>query len=57
MAPFPYDIVKEEMAKYKTAIVSFSQEEHKNAGSFEFCFVRLQNLLVRMKDERAIDIR
>jgi 2-oxoglutarate dehydrogenase E1 component len=57
LSPFPYDLVKEELVKYSTAKVAFTQEEHKNAGAFEYVFIRLQNLLTRLKDRRAIDIR
>jgi 2-oxoglutarate dehydrogenase E1 component len=57
LAPFPYDIVKEELSKYKNAKVGFSQEEHKNAGAYEFVKARLQTVLLSMKDTRVNELR
>ena len=35
MAPFPFDIVKEEISKYKNAKICIAQEEHKNGGAYD----------------------
>jgi 2-oxoglutarate dehydrogenase E1 component len=56
LAPFPYDIIKEELAKYKNAKVAFSQEEHKNAGAYEFVKARLQTVLLSMSDSRVNEL-
>jgi 2-oxoglutarate dehydrogenase complex dehydrogenase (E1) component-like enzyme len=32
LCPFPFDLIKAELEKYKNAKVCFAQEEHKNMG-------------------------
>jgi len=53
LSPFPFDIVKSELEKYKNAKVGFAQEEHKNGGAYEYCKSRLQTILLSLKDERV----
>lgn len=57
IAPFPFDIIKEELSKYKNAKVCYSQEEHKNAGAYEYARSRLQTIMKSMGDPRVNDIR
>lgn len=57
IAPFPFDIIKDEMTKYKNAKICFSQEEHKNAGVYEYVRARLQTILKSMEDPRVNQIR
>ena len=57
VCPFPWDIVKQELQKYKNAEVCFAQEEHKNAGAYEYVKPRLQTLLKSMNDSRINELR
>lgn len=57
IAPFPFDIVKQELMKYKNAKVCFAQEEHKNGGAYEFVKARLQTILLSINDERVNQLR
>jgi len=52
ISPFPFDIVKSEIEKYSNATISFVQEEHKNAGAYEYVKSRLQTVLNSLNDER-----
>ncbi|CAF3932957.1 unnamed protein product [Rotaria magnacalcarata] len=56
ICPFPFDLIREELEKYKNAKLCFAQEEHKNMGSYSFCKPRLACLLRSMNDERAAEI-
>jgi len=53
IAPFPFDIVKEELEKYKNAQIVYAQEEHKNAGAYSFAKARIQTILMANNDERV----
>jgi len=53
ISPFPFDIVKSELEKYKNARVCYAQEEHKNAGAYEYVRARLQTILLSLNDERV----
>jgi 2-oxoglutarate dehydrogenase E1 component len=33
LCPFPFDLIRPELEKYKKAKICFAQEEHKNMGS------------------------
>ena len=57
LAPFPFDIVKEEILKYKNAKVCIAQEEHKNGGPYEFVKSRLQTILMSLNDSRVNQLR
>ena len=37
LCPFPFDLIKAELEKYKNAKVCFAQEEHKNMGPVSAC--------------------
>ncbi|CAF4697287.1 unnamed protein product [Rotaria socialis] len=56
ICPFPFDLIREELEKYKNAKLCFAQEEHKNMGSYSFCKPRLACLLRSMNDERAAEV-
>ncbi|CAF4673023.1 unnamed protein product, partial [Rotaria sp. Silwood1] len=56
LCPFPFDLIREELEKYKNAKICFAQEEHKNMGPYSFCKPRLACLLRSMNDERAGEI-
>lgn len=45
IAPFPYDLVKEECDKYPDAEVVWSQEEHKNMGGWSYVQPRVATAL------------
>lgn len=32
LCPFPFDLIRDELTKYKNAKICFAQEEHKNMG-------------------------
>lgn len=36
LCPFPFDLVRSEIAKYPNATICWSQEEHKNMGAWSF---------------------
>jgi len=56
LCPFPFDEIRKELEKYKTARICFAQEEHKNMGPYTYCKPRLACLLRSMKDERESHI-
>ena len=37
LCPFPFDLIKAELEKYKNAKICFAQEEHKNMGPVSDC--------------------
>jgi len=41
ISPFPFDLIKEELAKYPNASMCWTQEEHKNSGAWSFVQPRL----------------
>ncbi|XP_063379306.1 2-oxoglutarate dehydrogenase complex component E1 isoform X3 [Cydia fagiglandana] len=45
ISPFPYDLIKAEAAKYCNAQLVWSQEEHKNMGSWSYIEPRFRTLL------------
>lgn len=57
ICPFPYDLVKNELRKFKNAKICYAQEEHKNAGAYEFAKTRLESSLRSLNDERINQIR
>ncbi|XP_050670523.1 2-oxoglutarate dehydrogenase complex component E1-like isoform X7 [Leptidea sinapis] len=52
ISPFPYDLVKAEIAKYPNAQLVWSQEEHKNMGSWSYIEPRFRTLLQNQKQIR-----
>lgn len=56
LCPFPFDLIRAELEKYKNAKVCFAQEEHKNMGPYTFCKPRLACLLRSMNDSRSAEI-
>lgn len=56
ISPFPFDLVRQELEKYKNARVSYVQEEHKNGGAYEYAKARLQTILNGMEDSRLNEI-
>jgi 2-oxoglutarate dehydrogenase E1 component len=36
LCPFPFDLIRTELEKYKNAKICFAQEEHKNMGPVSF---------------------
>ncbi|XP_026751043.1 2-oxoglutarate dehydrogenase complex component E1 isoform X2 [Galleria mellonella] len=53
ISPFPFDLVKAEVAKYPNAQLVWSQEEHKNMGSWSYVEPRFRTLLQNQKQIRA----
>ncbi|CAH2992068.1 unnamed protein product [Chilo suppressalis] len=49
ISPFPYDQIKAEIAKYPNAQLVWSQEEHKNMGSWSYVEPRFRTLLQNQK--------
>nr|XP_033798845.1 LOW QUALITY PROTEIN: 2-oxoglutarate dehydrogenase-like, mitochondrial [Geotrypetes seraphini] len=45
IAPFPFDLVKEEVEKYPNAELVWCQEEHKNMGYYEYVKPRFLTIL------------
>ncbi|XP_034824376.2 2-oxoglutarate dehydrogenase complex component E1 isoform X2 [Maniola hyperantus] len=52
ISPFPYDQIKAEIAKYPNAQLVWSQEEHKNMGSWSYVEPRFRTLLQNQKHIR-----
>ncbi|TMS38900.1 hypothetical protein L596_005524 [Steinernema carpocapsae] len=52
IAPFPYDLIQEECARYPAADLVWAQEEHKNMGAWGFIQPRFNSLL--SKQQRSI---
>jgi 2-oxoglutarate dehydrogenase E1 component len=38
LCPFPFDLIRTELEKYKNAKICFAQEEHKNMGPVSLFF-------------------
>lgn len=54
ISPFPYDLIRDEIAKYPNASISWVQEEHKNMGAFQYVEPRLRHLLNNMgRDDKV----
>ena len=49
IAPFPYQRVKDELAKYPNAEVCWAQEEHRNQGAWTYVKERLEVLAEQTK--------
>ena len=45
ISPFPFDLVKEECAKYPNAKLVWTQEEHKNQGAWSYVQPRVHTAL------------
>ena len=45
LCPFPFRMIMAELEKYKNADLVWSQEEHKNYGSWAYAQPRLNNIL------------
>ncbi|XP_026486033.1 2-oxoglutarate dehydrogenase complex component E1 isoform X3 [Vanessa tameamea] len=52
ISPFPYDLIKAEIAKYPNAQLVWSQEEHKNMGAWSYVEPRFRTLLQNQKQIR-----
>ncbi|XP_047986707.1 2-oxoglutarate dehydrogenase, mitochondrial isoform X2 [Leguminivora glycinivorella] len=52
ISPFPYDLIKAEAAKYGNAQLVWSQEEHKNMGSWSYIEPRFRTLLQNQRTLR-----
>ena len=39
LCPFPFDLIRTELEKYKNAKICFAQEEHKNMGPVSLLFL------------------
>ena len=50
ICPFPFDLVRDEMAKYPNADLTWVQEEHKNMGAWSFIQPRFHTALQHNKD-------
>ncbi|XP_055847037.1 2-oxoglutarate dehydrogenase-like, mitochondrial isoform X2 [Episyrphus balteatus] len=50
ISPFPFDLVKEEAAKYKDAELVWAQEEHKNQGAWTYVQPRFLTALNSCRD-------
>ncbi|CAK1604059.1 unnamed protein product [Parnassius mnemosyne] len=53
ISPFPYDLIKAEVAKYPNAQLVWSQEEHKNMGAWSYVEPRFRTMLQNQKQIRA----
>ena len=54
LTPFPYDLVLEEVTKYKRAKVVWAQEEHKNMGAFAYVQPRIETVLKKQGSRRPV---
>ncbi|XP_050515145.1 2-oxoglutarate dehydrogenase complex component E1 isoform X1 [Diabrotica virgifera virgifera] len=52
LTPFPFDLLKQECAKYPNAQISWLQEEHKNQGAWNYVQPRFETTL---SGQRAIN--
>ena len=51
LCPFPFDQVRDEIAKYPNADLTWVQEEHKNLGPWSFVQPRFQTALEHVEAE------
>ncbi|KAM6965290.1 oxoglutarate (alpha-ketoglutarate) dehydrogenase a (lipoamide) isoform 2-T2 [Aplochiton taeniatus] len=49
LSPFPFDLVKQETAKYPNADLVWCQEEHKNQGYYDYVKPRMRTTIERAK--------
>ncbi|XP_025419008.1 2-oxoglutarate dehydrogenase, mitochondrial isoform X3 [Sipha flava] len=54
ISPFPFDLIKQECAKYPNADIVWSQEEHKNQGSWPYVQPRFHTVLNNSKPIRPL---
>ncbi|XP_055333582.1 LOW QUALITY PROTEIN: 2-oxoglutarate dehydrogenase complex component E1-like [Paramacrobiotus metropolitanus] len=55
ICPFPYDLVRQQMELYPNAVITWVQEEHKNAGAWMYVQPRIDNILRHhIKERRRI---
>ncbi|XP_065359562.1 2-oxoglutarate dehydrogenase-like, mitochondrial [Calliphora vicina] len=54
ICPFPYDLAKQEISKYKNAEILWAQEEHKNQGCWEYVRPRFTTAMGDEADECPI---
>lgn len=47
LSPFPFDLVKAEIAKYPAAELVWCQEEHKNQGYYDYVRPRIRTAVAR----------
>lgn len=52
LTPFPFDLLKQECAKYPNANINWCQEEHKNQGAWTYVEPRFETTLAGQRDIR-----
>ncbi|XP_018575609.1 2-oxoglutarate dehydrogenase, mitochondrial isoform X3 [Anoplophora glabripennis] len=50
LTPFPFDLLKQECAKYSNAQIAWCQEEHKNQGGWTYVEPRFETTLAGQRD-------
>jgi 2-oxoglutarate dehydrogenase E1 component len=55
ISPFPFDLVKAEIARYPRAKICWVQEEHKNMGAWSYVMPRFKTALLKEGSGRSID--
>uniref|UniRef100_A0A0B7B3G2 oxoglutarate dehydrogenase (succinyl-transferring) n=2 Tax=Arion vulgaris TaxID=1028688 RepID=A0A0B7B3G2_9EUPU len=55
LTPFPFDLVKVELAKYPKAIVCWAQEEHKNMGAYSYVEPRIRTVFRTLGIRKRIE--
>ena len=45
LCPFPFDLIRDEVAKYSNAELCWAQEEHKNMGAWSFVLPRIHTAI------------
>ncbi|KAL0481879.1 2-oxoglutarate dehydrogenase E1 component [Acrasis kona] len=53
IAPFPFDLVEEQMQKYPNALVSWCQEEPRNYGAAAYFYFRARTVLKKLNAQGA----
>jgi len=55
ISPFPFDLVKAELAKYPNARITWVQEEHKNMGPYSYVEPRMRTVFKKTQDSRELE--
>ena len=57
LCPFPFDLVRDEIAKYPNADLIWAQEEHKNMGAWSFVQPRFQTVAEALHSDDKKPVR
>ncbi|KAL3877350.1 hypothetical protein ACJMK2_035073 [Sinanodonta woodiana] len=55
ISPFPFDLVRDEIAKYPNAKICWMQEEHKNMGGWSYVEPRIRTVLKKLEVQKELE--